>query len=128
MKKYITFFLILSYMFSMTELHQLLKTPLLVEHYYEHNDKTKLSVLDFLEMHYLHGNIKDADQDKDMKLPFKNFQDNHPNVVLSLPETTNFFNFINYTISEQKPFCFDNQVNTSDFLTSIWQPPKTILS
>lgn len=128
MKKSITIFLLLCYMFSMTELHQILKAPLLVEHYYEHNDKEELSVLTFLEMHYLNGNVKDADYEKDMKLPFKNFQDNHPNVVLSLPEMNHIFNFIVYPVSEQKPFCFDNQVNTSSFLTSIWQPPKTILS
>lgn len=115
-------------MFSMTELHQILKAPLLVEHFYEHNDKKELSVLTFLEMHYLNGNVKDADFEKDMKLPFKSFQDNHPNVVLSLPETNNFFNFIVYSVSVQKPFCFENQVNTSNFLTSIWQPPKSILS
>jgi hypothetical protein len=72
--------------------------------------------------------VKDSDYEKDMKLPFKNFQDNHPNVVLSLPETTNFLNFTVYSISEQKPFRFENQVNTSSFLTSIWQPPKSILS
>ncbi len=48
----------------MTELHQVLKAPLLVEHYYEHNDKEELSVLTFLEMHYLNGNVKDADYEK----------------------------------------------------------------
>jgi hypothetical protein len=112
----------------MTELHQILKAPLLVEHFYEHNDKKELSVLTFLEMHYLNGNVEDADYEKDMKLPFKSFQDNHPNVVLNLPENTSFFNFIVYSVSEPKPFCFENQVNTSSFLTSIWQPPKTILS
>ena len=128
MKKYVTLFLIFTYLFSMTELHQILKAPLLVEHYYEHNDSKELSVLTFLEMHYLNGNVKDADYEKDMKLPFKSFQDNHPNVVLHLPETTDFFNFITFSLSEQKPYCIKNQVNTSSFLTSIWQPPKTILS
>jgi hypothetical protein len=112
----------------MTELHQIVKAPLLVEHYYEHNDSKKLSVLAFLEMHYLNVNVNDADYEKDMKLPFKSLQDNHPNVVLHLPETTYFFNFIAFSLSEQKPYCFKNQVNTSSFLTSIWQPPKTILS
>ncbi len=128
MKKYVTLFLIFTYLFSMTELHQILKAPLLVEHYYEHNDSKELSVLTFLEMHYLNGNVKDADYEKDMKLPFKSFQDNHPNVVLHLPETTDFFNFIGFSLTEQKPYCIKNQVNTSNFLTSIWQPPKTILS
>ena len=41
---------------------------------------------------------------------------------------TDFFNFIAFSLSEQKPYCIKNQVNTSSFLTSIWQPPKTILS
>lgn len=47
MKKYVTLFLIFTYLFSMTELHQILKAPLLVEHYYEHNDSKELSVLTF---------------------------------------------------------------------------------
>ncbi|WP_291274046.1 hypothetical protein [Flavobacterium sp.] len=125
MKKYITLAFLCVYLFSMTEVHQLLKMPLLVEHYLEHKQENKqLSLLSFFEMHYLNGQHLDSDHDKDMQLPFKNFQDNHPNVVLALPESVEFI----------PPYVFpqdvmvlnfnEHQIFISNFLTSIWQPPK----
>ena len=109
----------------MTEVHQLLKMPLLVEHYLEHKQENKqLSLLSFFEMHYLNGQHLDSDQDKDMQLPFKNFQDNHPNVVLALPEQITFFEPQPAIQDELVPNFNESQVFISSFLTSIWQPPK----
>lgn len=113
------------YLFSMTEVHQLVKTPLLMEHFLEHKRENKaLSLLSFLEMHYLNGKHIDADHDKDMQLPFKNFQDNHPNVVLALPEQITFFEPQPALQDELVPNFNESQVFISSFLTSIWQPPK----
>lgn len=109
----------------MTEVHQLLKTPLLVDHYLEHkNENKELSLLSFLEMHYLNGNHIDADHDKDIQLPFKNFQDNHPNVVLALPEQIVFFQPQITLDDELVPNFNKSQIFISSFLTNIWQPPK----
>ncbi|WP_374540438.1 hypothetical protein [Flavobacterium sp.] len=125
MKKYITLAFLCVYLFSMTEVHQLLKMPLLVEHYLEHKQENKqLSLLSFFEMHYLNGQHLDSDQDKDMQLPFKNFQDNHPNVVLALPEQITFFEPQPAVQDELIPNFNESQVFISSFLTSIWQPPK----
>ncbi|MFC3560323.1 hypothetical protein [Pedobacter jamesrossensis] len=57
------------YLFSSTELSQFLK---LIGHYLEHKNKQKdLSLWGFLCVHYFNGDVRDADYEKDMKLPFK---------------------------------------------------------
>jgi hypothetical protein len=58
---------------SATELHQLLKLPLLIQHYIHHQSKDpSLSFLAFLKIHYTdpqHPN--DNDDREDNELPFK---------------------------------------------------------
>lgn len=125
MKRYLSIVFLIIYLFSMTEVHQLLKTPLLIEHYLDHKKENKeLSLINFLEMHYLNGKNIDADHDKDIQLPFKNFQDNHPNVVLALPEPITFFEPQVSFKDELVPNFNESQLFISSFLTSIWQPPK----
>ena len=72
MKKCIVIFFLASYLFSTTQLCELLKLDNLIEHYVEHTNNDKnLTLWGFLCMHYSGDNIKDADYDKDMQLPFK---------------------------------------------------------
>ncbi|RFM28511.1 hypothetical protein [Deminuibacter soli] len=55
-----------------TALNQLLKLPVLVAHYIEHQHRdSHISVLDFLSMHYWGKDINDNDDDRDRQLPFK---------------------------------------------------------
>ncbi len=127
MKKYVSIVLLFFYVFSMTEVHQLLKAPILVEHYLEHKSEDKsLTLISFLEMHYLNGFTKDADYEKDMKLPFKTTQDNCFNAVVLLPTPEKFElngdvygdNFKSTKILQK------NQIFISNYLSAIWQPPK----
>ena len=53
-----------------TPLGQLLKLPLLVEHFIRHQNKEGTSFFGFLQSHYS-GNHKDADLPEDEQLPFK---------------------------------------------------------
>ena len=125
MRKYLAITLVSIYVFSMTEVHQLLKMPLLVEHYLAHKNATKeLSLLSFLEMHYLNGSHMDADSTHDMQLPFKNLQDNHPNVVVTLPNDLVFFETIPHVKQHGSIIVSKSQVLESNYLKSIWQPPK----
>ena len=125
MRKYIAIALVSIYVFSMTEVHQLLKTPLLVEHYLAHKNTNKeLSLLSFLEMHYLNGSHMDADSTHDMQLPFKNMQDNHPNVVVTLPNDFVFFEIVPSIKQHGAIIVSKSQVLESNYLKSIWQPPK----
>lgn len=126
MKRCLSITFLLVYLFSMTELHQLVKTPMLVKHYLEHQkENQKISLIGFLEMHYFSDTPVDADYEKDMQLPFKNFHDNHPvNVILALPEPLiSLESQVLFQEDFDRPF-IKSQIVTSNFLTSIWQPPK----
>ncbi|MCX6182126.1 MAG: hypothetical protein NT150_09385 [Bacteroidetes bacterium] len=69
MKKLLAISLLSLYLLTLTEVGQLIKLPLLVDHFIEHKEKDQnLSLLDFLAMHYSHSHTPDAD---DLKLPFK---------------------------------------------------------
>lgn len=127
MKKYVSIVLLFFYVFSMTEVHQLWKAPKLVEHYLEHKSEDKgLTLISFLEMHYLNGFTKDADFEKDMKLPFKATQDNCFSFVVLLPTPEKFeLNSEPFVLEIHKPTILQkSQVFISNYLSSIWQPPK----
>lgn len=62
------------YLVSTTELSQVLKFPVLVEHYFEHQEKNlRISVADFWVDHYsnnLENHLENTDYERDKKLPF----------------------------------------------------------
>lgn len=62
------------FMNSSTELHQLFRIPLLLEHFHQHlKQDPSLSVLAFLKIHYTVANAHPVDNDEreDNQLPFK---------------------------------------------------------
>jgi hypothetical protein len=56
-----------------TELHQLVRVPLLIQHYLHHRDEdSSISLIDFLKIHYTDSNHPDDNDDsEDNELPFK---------------------------------------------------------
>lgn len=53
-------------------MHQLLKIPVLVEHFMEHKtDNQNISFSRFILLHYFGNEPRDADHERDMQLPFK---------------------------------------------------------
>lgn len=114
-------------MLSTTELYQLMKLPVLAEHFVEHKQENKdITLWDFLCMHYAHGIVKDADYDKDMKLPFKT-HDGCINATIS-PFTPNNFSteIVKTAIPGSTSYPLYNEVFTvSSFLSTIWQPPRS---
>lgn len=125
MKKLFAISLLVIYLFSTTELQQLLKAPLLVEHFIEHREENKrITLWQFLYIHYAMDDVKDSDYDKDMKLPFKT----HDNCVSSF---TNVY-LPSAKVSIEKPiqflqkksFASKGQILLTSFLSNIWQPPR----
>ncbi|MFY7964271.1 MAG: hypothetical protein ACOVO1_05195 [Chitinophagaceae bacterium] len=128
MKKIVAISFLSIYLLATTQLGQLLKLPAFIEHYNEHKAaNTQLTLVDFLIIHYASGNVKDADYEKDMKLPFKTANEN----VFSITSTvatpplfsieTEHINFF-----EKKKQYFRNEYFISNsFFSNIWQPPKT---
>ncbi|MEO7049922.1 MAG: hypothetical protein ABI091_31750 [Ferruginibacter sp.] len=85
MKRISTIFLLTVYLFSATEAYQLLKLPIAFEHFREHKAQDKKTgFLSFIIMHYFSGNTKDADYEKDLRLPFKTSD----NFVMSVTPVT----------------------------------------
>lgn len=114
-------------MVSTTELYQLVKMPLLVQHLREHRQENEnMTLWAFLCMHYDYGAEKDADYAKDMALPFKaNDSMIHATIADFIPNAV--------CISIAKPnhatagqiVAFDESDFHSSFLSNIWQPPKS---
>ncbi len=127
MKRVIIILLFSFYFISITELHQFLKLPLLAEHFSEHKQKdNNLTLWKFLCLHYAHGDLKDADYDKDSKLPFKSSDNcNSSNTISILNSEQKFYFTAINTFTEKKVLNKHyTSFSHSTFLNSIWQPPK----
>lgn len=109
----------------MTELSQLLKVPVLIEHFVKHKaENPKLSFIGFLSMHYFNGNPHDQDYDQDMRLPFKSHNTCINILSLSSPLQSDLdFKIILYP--EEIKLRFPSEIDyASQCMQSIWQPPK----
>ncbi|SHE33134.1 hypothetical protein SAMN05444008_101167 [Cnuella takakiae] len=108
-----------------TEFSQLFKLPVLWQHYQEHKEENKdVSFISYLTMHYLNGDAKDADYERDMQLPFKtgsNYQVSSVASILPAPITATEPP-VYYHLSEI--VTSDDTFISSQFLSAIWQPPK----
>jgi len=125
MKKLLAILFLNIYLFSTTEIHQFLKTPLLLEHFTEHRSKDKtLSFLNFLYKHYT--NItKDSDYDKDLKLPFKTIDNCSPSIHINLtPDIKIETKEVASYFEKKKTSNFYKSKFHSNYLNTIWQPPK----
>lgn len=117
------------YLISTTELGQLLKFPMLVEHYFEHKEKNpQINVMEFLALHYegnhLENHPHDEDYEHDQQLPFIVHID-----VLSVSFVlTPPFSFEIETRKlvgkEPKALPLDDTFSDNNYLSTIWQPPK----
>jgi hypothetical protein len=127
LKKTASIFFLIIYLFSTTEAIQLLKLPVIFQHYAEHQlEDRSISFFEFLDIHYMHGSPKDKDYDKDMKLPFKTPSDYISAVTMAVVPQTFSLSFIKpIAIVDQKNFIILNQCVASAYLANIWQPPKS---
>ncbi|RXK58164.1 hypothetical protein ESA94_19330 [Lacibacter luteus] len=127
MKKFICILFLGAYLVSSTELRQLLKFPLLLQHYAEHRQQDhSLSLVAFFALHYNDEDIIDLDYSKDQQLPFKS-QGGYSGAALSIGVPASFY------ISVPKPVhsaAIERYIPNDDFisavfLSSIWQPPRS---
>ncbi len=126
MKRFIAIFFLMVYVISLTEFNQLVKLPVLVEHFKEHKSKNKeLTLLKFLAMHYAAEETQDADHDTDMKLPFKSHEGCLNAMIEVYVPSNSIHDFIKPVPTQIKTyFPYNESYLSSSFLSSIWQPPK----
>jgi hypothetical protein len=113
------------YLLSATEAHQLLKIPVVFEHYSEHyQENSKISFLQYLAMHYLHTNTP-RNHGRHMELPFKDSGDCiNTGTVASVPFLIQFSIIKPVIIIDREPFISCYQQTLSTYSANIWQPPK----
>jgi len=113
------------YLLSTTEASQLLKIPVILQHYHEHQKLNKdISFFAFLDMHYMHGSPHDDDYDRDMQLPFKRF-DHHASLSpVTVPAPVGIIQ--SNTIPPVSPvFIIRNDDHLySKYHPAIFQPPR----
>lgn len=127
MKRLFLYLILLLYINSNTEFFQLLKLPVLFEHYYEHRNEThEISFLDFLYNHYALSDDGDNDMKQDIKLPFKS----------STKFLSDNFYFFCLMLLILELFLFRKKMYSSikkhsvifEISTLIWQPPKIVMA
>ena len=125
MKRLLSIFFLSIYLFSATVFSELLKVPILLEHYKEHKSQnSSLGFLNYLYQHYASNFIIDKDFQKDAKLPFKGDFNNNLQPISC--------NDIFYIDIKQQSITALQKIRISavdeSFISSyyggIWQPPK----
>jgi hypothetical protein len=118
--------LLSAYLISSTEFSQMLKLPLLLEHLNEHKTLNEGTTLwSFMMMHYTNNDVKYADHDKDMQLPFKSKEGSLNILSLSFIQNFTSIKLVNPFERELKIYMIHNDhIFKSTFLSNIWQPPK----
>lgn len=104
-------------------LHQVLKLPVLVAHYFEHKQRGQaITVMEYLSMHYWGQDIDDNDHDRDMQLPFKKVDLSHSSMTLFVPST---FDVVSFDFPVKKSYAFPESDDiASNHLGSLFRPPR----
>jgi hypothetical protein len=124
-KKGIIFVLLAIIAINSLSLQEFLKIPVLVAHYFEHQQRgPSITFIEYLSMHYGGKDINDNDQDRDMQLPFKKvdlshasqtlFAESEVELVTDILPLTNCFTFL------------EPQLHSSTHLGSLFKPPRLV--
>ncbi len=125
LKRLSVFFVFVVVVFTQTQLYQVLKLPVLIQHFFEHKrENNRLSLSQFLLMHYACKDKHVQDDSRDMQLPYK-VVNTHTLIVegmpvqleLQLQRTTEYYT----APAGVMPDDFHKQ----DLHKLIWQPPRT---
>ncbi len=126
MKVVVSIFLLTIHLFSATEFNQLLKIPVLFEHYNEHKqEETSITFGAFLYRHYFTDHSSDEHPERDCQLPFHSHDHCSGHQLVVLP--TGCYQSISLPtlpVEKKQTFSFSDQCIPLVYLSCIWQPPK----
>jgi hypothetical protein len=121
MKTAASIFLLILMLSIQTPLGQLVKLPLLIEHFIKHQKQDGVSMLGFLANHYA-ADHNDADLPEDENLPFKNISFNTIGYAIVTPASqANVF----APLPADKKVNFPGIYTPQQHLTSIFHPPRS---
>lgn len=118
--------LLLVYVTSAVTTRELLKLPLLAEHFHDHKSaNVNTSLYSFLVFHYLYEKDMDNDAEKDRKLPFKSIENNAtPNVVSLKPPVQHYNLSGKQRLVNLNFHILDDRLAPSLFCNAVWHPPR----
>ena len=120
MKNAVSIFFVILLLSAQTPLGQLLKVPLLIEHYLKHQRAEVVSFAAFLKEHY-DPDHNDADMPEDEQLPFKDIAVQSIGYALFASDlTTNVF----VPSPVEKVIVFSDANPPRNYLDSIFHPPR----
>jgi hypothetical protein len=129
LKKFIAISFLSIFLCATTPIGQLLKLPMLMHHFIEHqqeeqNKEHQISFIDFLKMHYNSNEHTNKSTHNHHNLPFKHIDFNSLNVVFAF-ESPSIFTFQQTEFDSSKDVStFYEQHYLSNTLANIWQPPR----
>lgn len=126
MKKSVAIALLSLYLLGTTQLRELLKFPVLIEHFIEHReDSPKMNFWSFITLHYSKNSNHDNDFDRDMQLPFKTLTHNASDLAfIPTLEVESDMSLKNIPADNKQSLVYAGFIYTSIYLSTIWQPPK----
>ena len=125
MKRLAGILLVSVYMLSFAELHNLLKIPVLFEHFNEHRQLNPgISFWSFIKLHYLDPVVVDDDYQRDQQLPFRD-TDCCVMTLTSVCECLQIAVEIDKPAEIVKEFHLFNEANKPQFVSfDIFEPPR----
>ena len=121
MKHLLAISLIVLYVNSNTEFHELFRLPVLVEHFTEHKKLVgDISFWEFLVMHYKTNTSHDSD---DSRLPFKDPAHSFTSSTLAIPIHKIILSETQF-IAEVSHLSSYNESFIASHLSDIFQPPR----
>lgn len=109
---------------SQTPLQQVLRIPVLISHFKEHNTfQNGISFIDFIQLHYLGSHPADDDFDSDEQLPFRS-RDIIVINGLMLPALILPCHAAIVYMDHHYPVLRQDYL-PANYSTKIWQPPKS---
>jgi hypothetical protein len=130
MKNWIVYTFLFCYLFSATELSELLKVDHVFSHFKEHQSKTNnLNFSDFLYSHYVNHGTDNGDQDKDKDLPFHSHSESctsNFSIPVVLPVTIIDLKILSFQDYKNGYSNYFPEGEVNSYLESIWQPPQSV--
>ena len=126
MRNFIAISFILLYLFSNTELGELVKLPVLIHHYFEHEREHRQGIFNFLKNHYaeLHKTGDKHHEEHHKQLPFKS--NDHNFLTTSISIVPRIYTYVETSVycDAKKASLINESSYYSHFLSDIWQPPR----
>jgi hypothetical protein len=126
-KKAVAIFFVSIYMLSFSELHQFLRMPVLIQHFIEHRHQDPaISLLSFLNLHYIHQYVKDDDYQRDNQLPFRHTDCcvTYTTICCECPGNTVIEMPVRTTETRNEYILHDEDNHSLLSVADIFQPPR----